>query len=94
MFVIEFLMMQWLRQSELIGVLMLELAMSDAKIKTIPKALDDELKDLDIDLMDARPVVLCPYCFEMHGEDVPAVQSQFVKHHYNCGHCGLGVSLQ
>ena len=65
-----------------------------AKIKTIPKHLDDELRALDIELMDVRPVVLCPYCFEMHGEEVPAIQSQYIDYHYCCGNCGLSVSLQ
>ena len=65
-----------------------------AKIKTIPKHLDDELKELGIDLIDTRPVIMCPYCFEMHGEEIPALQLELTHFRYHCGHCNLLVSLQ
>jgi|AACY02.10.fsa_nt_gi hypothetical protein len=60
----------------------------------ITKAIKDELKELDIDLMDYREVVLCPYCFEVHEEDSPATAIEAGGHLYGCSNCGLIVSLQ
>ena len=65
-----------------------------AKIKTIPKRLDDELKDLGIDLINTRPVIMCPFCFEVHGEEIPALQLDTPHFQYFCGNCNLLVSLQ
>ena len=66
-----------------------------AKIKTIPKHLDDELRELGIDLINARPAVVCPFCYEVSkGElETPAIQME-TRHQYHCGDCGLVVSLQ
>ena len=63
------------------------------KLKTIPKHLDDELKELGIDLINTRPVIMCPYCFEVHGEEIPALQLELAHFRYYCGHCNLLVSL-
>jgi len=62
--------------------------------KTISKKIYDELADLDIHLLDTRPAVLCPYCFEVHQEEnvAPAIEDK--SHIYVCGTCELMVSLQ
>ena len=65
-----------------------------SKVKTIPAPIAEELKSMDMELINYRPVVFCPYCFEMHQEEIPAIQTEAVKYHYYCGHCGLLVSLQ
>ncbi len=62
--------------------------------KTIPKKIMDELKQLDIDLIDYRPAVLCPYCFEVHEEDniaIPLCENSWM---YSCNQCGLLINLQ
>ena len=60
----------------------------------ITKAIKDELKELDIDLMDYRECVHCPFCFEVHGEDSPAEAIEAGGHQYGCKSCGLLFSLQ
>lgn len=60
----------------------------------LKKQTANELKELGIDLMDLREVILCPYCYEVHEEEVPAEQIEHNSHKYFCRSCGLIVSLQ
>ena len=62
--------------------------------KTISKKLMDELKELDIDLIDHRPVVICPYCFEVHEDEQLAIPVDDTSYRYSCHACGLLVNLQ
>jgi|TARA_B100001971_G_C17815963_1_gene346484 hypothetical protein len=69
------------------------------KLKPVSKKIAKELKDLDMELMEDilitdRPVVCCPFCFELHGQHMPSIQSLKVSYWYSCGNCGLTVSLQ
>ena len=62
--------------------------------KTILKKTMEELKELDIELMDYRLGILCPYCFEVHNHDSVAVPISEHSYMYGCHECGLIVSLQ
>ena len=62
--------------------------------KIIPKKIMDELQELDIDLIDYRPAVICPYCWEMHEEDNIAIPVGDTHYRYSCHDCGLLVNLQ
>ena len=41
--------------------------------KFIPKKIMDELRELEIDLADYKPAVICPYCFEVNEEENIAI---------------------
>lgn len=62
--------------------------------KYIPKKTMDELKELDIDLIDYRPAILCPFCYEVHEHDSIAVPYDNTSYRYNCHECGLLINLQ
>ena len=70
------------------------------KLKQVSKKMLQELKELDIELMEDPngnafvPVVCCPFCFELHGQHMPSIQHASVSHWYTCGNCSLTVSLQ
>ena len=60
----------------------------------ISKAVKDELDELGIDLNDYREIVICPFCYEVAGQECVAVGWEHPKHYYSCESCELVVSLQ
>ena len=62
--------------------------------KTIPKKKMDELRELKTDLVDYRPAVICPYCWEVNEEDNIAIPFSDDNYKYSCHECGLLINLQ
>jgi len=49
---------------------------------------------LEIDLVDYKPAVICPYCFEVNEEENIAIPVGDTHYRYSCHECGLLVNLQ
>ena len=61
--------------------------------KSIPVRANEELKQLGIELLNYKTVTYCPYCYEVHQVEAPAVQHPKISYWYSCGDCALVFSM-